>query len=71
MYQSSIELLISHGYKRESIEVIRAHAKLLRTFAHDCHNQEAKHDYLIQVTFYFFIICLIFLRNNLFFFSFK
>lgn len=50
-YQSSIELLLTHGYKRESIKVIRSHASLLKTFANDCHNQEARHEYLLQVIF--------------------
>lgn len=51
MYQYSIELLISHGYRREAIDIIRSHGKLLKTFANDCHNEEAKHEYLIQVKY--------------------
>jgi hypothetical protein len=56
MYQFSVEMLLSNGYKREAMQVLRSHASLLRQFANDCHNLEAKKDYLLQVMiFYFFI----------------
>lgn len=47
-YKYCIEKLIESGYKRDSIRVIRSYAELLRRFASDCFNIEAKHDYLSQ-----------------------
>jgi hypothetical protein len=49
MYETSIELLLSEGYKRAALPIIKLHSDLLRKFASDCLNSEAKHDYLIQV----------------------
>jgi hypothetical protein len=41
--------MIKSGYIRESVQVIRSHARLLRQFAFDCNNPESKKDYLLQV----------------------
>ena len=49
MYQKSTEILITNGYKREAVQVLKSHARLLTQFANDCHIAEAKHDYLLQV----------------------
>jgi hypothetical protein len=51
MYQKSTEILITNGYKREAVQVLKSHARLLKQFANDCHIAEAKHDYLLQVLF--------------------
>ncbi len=49
MYENSVEILLSEGYKRAALPIIKAHSDLLRRFADDCLNNEAKHDYLLQV----------------------
>ena len=57
MYQKCIDLFLKNGYRRETLQIYKAHAKLLQRFALDCHNQEAKYDYMLQVTYnqlYFF-----------------
>lgn len=41
-------MLYIFGYKREAVEVIKAHGKLLRQFAHDCQNNEGKRDYFLK-----------------------
>ena len=51
MFQKSIELLIKNGFLRETLPIFKSHAKLLQRFAADCHNQEAKMDYMLQVNF--------------------
>ena len=48
MYQLSTETLLSNGYKREAITILKSHAQLLIQFATDCHNLEAKKDYYLQ-----------------------
>ena len=48
MYQTSIEILLSSGYKREAVTILKSHAKILTQFANDCHNLDAKKDYLLQ-----------------------
>ena len=48
MYQSSADLFLTNGYRREAAKVYRAHAKLLSQFAADCYSIESKHDYLLQ-----------------------
>lgn len=49
MFQSSIGLLLSNGFRRETLPIFKSHAKLLQRFASDCHNSEAKCDYMLQV----------------------
>lgn len=52
MYSVSVEILMSQGYKRETLPILKSHADLLKRFAVDCHNLEAKHDYMLQVSVY-------------------
>jgi hypothetical protein len=49
MYHSSISLLLANGFRRETLQIFKSHAKLLQKFSLDCHNQEAKCDYMLQV----------------------
>ena len=49
MFQKSSEILYENGFKRETIKIYKARARLLQRFADDCLNIEAKHDYLLQV----------------------
>ena len=49
IYENSIELLMSNGYRREAINIIKSHGRLLRQFASDCHNIESKQDFYLQV----------------------
>jgi hypothetical protein len=49
MYTQSKNILVSEGFKREALPIIKAHAELLKRFSEDCHNNEAKHDYMLQV----------------------
>ena len=49
MYEQSIEILLSEGFKRDALPIIKLHSDLLKRFATDCHNIEAKHEYLLQV----------------------
>jgi hypothetical protein len=48
MYQLSIDTLLSNGYKREAIRILKSHVGLLIQFATDCHNLDAKKDYYLQ-----------------------
>jgi len=49
MYQSCINSLLANGYRRETLQIYKSHAKLLQKFALDCHNQETRYDYILQV----------------------
>lgn len=43
---------MSIGYKREAIDVIKSHGRLLKKFASDCHNIESKQDFYLQVNLF-------------------
>jgi hypothetical protein len=49
MYEQSIEILLSEGFKRDALPIIKLHSDLLKRFGVDCHNKEAKHEYMLQV----------------------
>jgi len=63
MYEQSIEILLSEGFKRDALPIIKLHSDLLKRFGVDCHNKEAKHEYMLQVKnlnlIYFYTIFLI------------
>lgn len=48
MYEASAEILKKNNFKREAVNVLRSHARLLQTFASDSNNLESKHDYFLK-----------------------
>ncbi|RNA35696.1 cilia- and flagella-associated 46, partial [Brachionus plicatilis] len=48
LYQTSFEIFAKNGFKRDSIKCLKASSNLLKMFADDCANIEAKKDYFLQ-----------------------
>ncbi|CAF0832143.1 unnamed protein product [Brachionus calyciflorus] len=47
-YQTSFEIFMQNGHKREAANCLKANSKLLKMFGDDCVNNEAKKDYYLQ-----------------------
>jgi hypothetical protein len=49
MYEHCVSIMNKNGFTRESIKIMRSHARLLQRFSNDCNNIESKKDYMIRV----------------------
>ena len=47
-YTSSAATLLKNNYRRDSVKVLRTHAKLLHTFLSDSNSPDTKHYYFLQ-----------------------
>ena len=59
MHERNVAILMRSGFRREAVDVMRAHARLLRQFADDSHAPDAKKKYFLKVCVFTIIASLV------------